>query len=521
MTSLKTGNSYAFVSDNRRYAIDLLSLNPDQQRANIAVRAFDPPNVGKPTQEVKDIGNWDRRTVNVPGAYYTLNNLAMVTLKPHQQQCQVHIKLVTTPKPVTKFVKGSGGNVSFADSKAQYTLTVHEYNIDQQQAVITLQSDQPEPTLIALLAKEPSAYDIGARIPLNDEINIDLEDMVMSYGQAVLQARVNFPGNVSRRPQRVGLRPGDSHEFAFDSRRYFIDVLSLNPDTQKAIVAIREFDPARTERGTSGGTRTENEGQPLYPLRTETGNDRYAIHHPKQTSGPEPMPQPDPLPPPPPPVSPEDRPDAKDPFRKWPGDTETAKVCADLSQAIRDGDDVTAMLAIDWMASHDKRPVVPGRYHRHEAVAQGRTQVIQYMIKKNVRMNPRDVDGDMPLHTAAEHGHTEIIKILTEKGKVGADVRNLTNGYTPLHRAAEAGANNAIYALLEQGAHINAVSEGKATPLHLAAKEGKLATVRLLLEKGADPMLKYKRKTAYDWAQQRGFTKVVHTITQFNVPETP
>ena len=58
--------------------------------------------------------------------------------------------------------------------------------------------------------------------------------------------------------------------------------------------------------------------------------------------------------------------------------------------------------------------------------------------------------------------------------------------HTPLHEAAKHGSTDVIRVLIERGADINVLAENGDTPLHLAVTWEKTSAVKVLLELGAD-----------------------------------
>ena len=91
-----------------------------------------------------------------------------------------------------------------------------------------------------------------------------------------------------------------------------------------------------------------------------------------------------------------------------------------------------------------------------------------------------DEDGIMPLHFAAEHGHTATMRALLAAGAC-VDVPN-SDGVPPLHWAAGYGNADIVRALLAAGARVDATNSDGFTPLHRAARGGLAATMRALLE---------------------------------------
>lgn len=123
----------------------------------------------------------------------------------------------------------------------------------------------------------------------------------------------------------------------------------------------------------------------------------------------------------------------------------------------------------------------------HEAAAYNTVGVVRLLVSKGLDVTAQDLDGDTPLHFAAEHNlDREVVRLLLDHG---ADV-NAKNqlGETPLHKAAESNDEPLVVkALLEGGADVNAKSKHGKTPLHIAAESNDApGVVRALLEGGAD-----------------------------------
>lgn len=53
-------------------------------------------------------------------------------------------------------------------------------------------------------------------------------------------------------------------------------------------------------------------------------------------------------------------------------------------------------------------------YHRHRAAAGGFIKVIELLVTHKSRINPRDSQGDTPLHNACEEGHGDCAIYLIE-----------------------------------------------------------------------------------------------------------
>lgn len=93
-----------------------------------------------------------------------------------------------------------------------------------------------------------------------------------------------------------------------------------------------------------------------------------------------------------------------------------------------------------------------------------------------------------PLFLACKNGHTEIARILIEKG---ASINQPNpKGDTPLHIAIQEGHVECVSLLLMNGANVFAVNNTLETPLHIAALFSQRDSAKLLLDNGAMLTLK-------------------------------
>ncbi len=118
--------------------------------------------------------------------------------------------------------------------------------------------------------------------------------------------------------------------------------------------------------------------------------------------------------------------------------------------------------------------------------------------------NPRAQDGfSSALCIAAEHGRTEIVRILIGAGAHPDDP--LPNGGNfPIEKAAEHGHADVIAVLLEKGGSLRS-PRNRVTPLMFAARERRSAVIQLLLSSGAKVndvvVIGNERRTALDFAE--------------------
>ncbi len=101
-----------------------------------------------------------------------------------------------------------------------------------------------------------------------------------------------------------------------------------------------------------------------------------------------------------------------------------------------------------------------------------RTQwdVVRYLVEIGANVNSFGLDGNTPLHSAANHDNVAIIGLLIKNGAVIDKKDNWGN--TPLHIASRAGNEKVAKILIFQGAAVNAASNEGWTPLHYAQMSG-------------------------------------------------
>ncbi|XP_032777373.2 ankyrin repeat domain-containing protein 16 isoform X2 [Daphnia magna] len=184
---------------------------------------------------------------------------------------------------------------------------------------------------------------------------------------------------------------------------------------------------------------------------------------------------------------------------------------------------------VKFLAEHGASPRLrnkDGWNSFHLACREGNTSIVSYLLNQDpTLLESRSKNGRTPLHTAALHGHLEIVKLLTERSEndtqdmkdtcgttalmdairaghvsiarylVDAKVSSFECrdglGRTPIHLAAQAGCIPSIDFLLDEcHMEVNSPASDLSRPLHLAAREGHAIAVQHLLEREADDSLK-------------------------------
>ncbi|KAK7499789.1 hypothetical protein BaRGS_00008880, partial [Batillaria attramentaria] len=121
----------------------------------------------------------------------------------------------------------------------------------------------------------------------------------------------------------------------------------------------------------------------------------------------------------------------------------------------------------------------------HVASRRGDLEIVKCLLEKEANVHTTDRHLRTPLHCAAMHGFTSIVReIIKHNSKAVNAIDDHSN--TALHLAAAYGNNMAVEVLLSFGAVLWAQNNRKQTPLCRAASMGWTRTCSLLLECGAD-----------------------------------
>lgn len=126
----------------------------------------------------------------------------------------------------------------------------------------------------------------------------------------------------------------------------------------------------------------------------------------------------------------------------------------------------------------------------HIAAMHGQTNVVRRLIalgaNVNLRAHSAGAVGTTPLALAVTYGHFEVVKLLLEAGADPKDPDSLKRGDTlPLHRAAHYGHTDIVKLLARNQALLEIVQYNSGTPLHVAVQAKQLEVIKALLEAGA------------------------------------
>lgn len=142
----------------------------------------------------------------------------------------------------------------------------------------------------------------------------------------------------------------------------------------------------------------------------------------------------------------------------------------------------------------------------HCAVQANSVDCVKYLLHIGIDPNTLDVNGNAPLHLAADKGYTECLKLLLARSSKTINLKSNSRQSTALHMAAENGYTECVQILLQTGSSHSVVNDKNQTALHLAAKAQCAESVEILLELGAEVnALDVDRRTALHSAVCKAF----------------
>jgi len=151
-----------------------------------------------------------------------------------------------------------------------------------------------------------------------------------------------------------------------------------------------------------------------------------------------------------------------------------------------------------------------------EAAAEGNTELVIDLLKKQADVNFRDVNNGTALFYATQNNHFDIVKILIYNG---ADMNfGLDNGFTPLMSACYNGYFDIAEYLASQGAMLDVRDEYYATALDYSIAMGDYYMVDMLLFYNANPhLLTYDKTSTLLIASLIGDTAIAGLLLQKGV----
>lgn len=162
------------------------------------------------------------------------------------------------------------------------------------------------------------------------------------------------------------------------------------------------------------------------------------------------------------------------------------------------------------------------------AAANGRENVVKFLLDLGTSVNVECPLGWTPLHLAAKGGHVNLIRLLLQRGanpraksNLHEDPPGTPRHLTPLMLAAQSGNTLIAKLILEAGGKstINDKEKNGACALIHSAINGNLELIKLLVENGADVDAKdHNGWTAMKWAIEQGHSDVIQFLRSKSSP---
>ena len=169
--------------------------------------------------------------------------------------------------------------------------------------------------------------------------------------------------------------------------------------------------------------------------------------------------------------------------RKLGGDTDMLEEA--LLDAVKEYRNSGMVSPLFWIGADVNPRNSDGESPLHKAAARWRgTDLVQLLLNHGADANALDKNHESPLHKAAGEGDADIVQLLLSHG---ADANALDKNHeSPLHKAAGEGGADLVQLLLSHNADANALDKNHESPLHKAAGKGNADLVQLLLSHNAD-----------------------------------
>jgi uncharacterized protein len=117
----------------------------------------------------------------------------------------------------------------------------------------------------------------------------------------------------------------------------------------------------------------------------------------------------------------------------------------------------------------------------HNACAQGKTDIVRFLISKDAKVDSTDSDGATPLIYAAYAGETEIVATLIQAGAKVNHVPKL--GLTAIAAAVVSDSRPTMQLLMDHGADASLSAPNSFSALSLAELRGQHQLITLLIRK--------------------------------------
>ena len=124
----------------------------------------------------------------------------------------------------------------------------------------------------------------------------------------------------------------------------------------------------------------------------------------------------------------------------------------------------------------------------HKAAIRNDVDFLLYILQNRISVNVNVMNQlkETPLHTAAEKGHVECLRVLLNIPGINVNAVDLCS-FTPLHLAAQEGKAGCLMALLEDPrTNVNALNQFGRTALYFAKVNKHSNCVKILLAHGGE-----------------------------------
>lgn len=115
----------------------------------------------------------------------------------------------------------------------------------------------------------------------------------------------------------------------------------------------------------------------------------------------------------------------------------------------------------------------------HWAAGAGEEDITAYLLSDEINEDPSLARNNnfTPLHSAAMGGHTEVVKLLIEKG-ANVNVQTNPQGYAPIHSACFGGHLGTIRLLVKNGADLSLQNYRDEYPIDTAKRTNQMEVVK-------------------------------------------